>query len=574
MKLFTITTYFLLLLSAAGCHSASDSTFIAVNLVGYNIDETKQAFLVNSDAEEFEIVDTDDNRVVYSGDVTSPSPPDSSTGDRTSLIDFSDMNRTGNFIIRINGSGEIHSEPFSVERDLYSTPVLTAIQSYYYNRCGTEVDNGTKWKHDVCHVEDAVFYSDSSKKRDVAGGWHDAGDYGKFSINTALSTGLLLHLYELNQDYFTDGQLNIPEHNNGIPDLLDEVRWSLEWLLKMQNDNGAVYHKVSQKKWVGEFLPHEDPEERYIFRVSSNATAGFSAVAALGARLFESYDEDFSARLVRSAEHAWSYLEDNPAIQPSGGFSNPPDVKGGEYSDDSDKDVRLWAAIELFKMTGTEEYLEFFSEHYEELLVSGLSPLSWKDFDSLALSVFLNASLPDQYEDHQEKVLRSFKTAGDQLVKKHRSNNYRTLLNREEYYWGSASVNLAYSYLLIQLHRKTGVEKYYNTALDQLHYTLGRNPFNQTFLTGIGSVPVKSPYHQFSMEAEFREPVPGMMVGGPNNHLHLQGTEISPYPGKNYRDVEQNYLVNEVAINFTAIFAFVAGYFKSVNQDKNTYEAG
>ncbi len=573
MKPLTLTTYLLLFFITAGC-SASDNSFIAVNLVGYNLDESKQAYLVNSDAEEFEIVDTDDNRVVYFGDINSTSPPDSSTGDRISVIDFSDLNRTGNFIIQIKGNPEISSELFSVGHDIYSKPVLTAIQSYYYNRCGTEVNNGNKWKHEVCHIEDAVFYSDSSKIRDVAGGWHDAGDYGKFSINTALSSGLLLYLYEMDAAFFRDGQLDIPEQNNGIPDLLDEVRWSLEWFLKMQKNNGGVYHKVSQKKWVGEFLPHEDPEVRYIFQLSSNATAGFAAVAALGAQVFEPYDTAFSDRLAKAAQQAWRYLENNPSIQPPGGFSNPPDVKGGEYSDSSDKDVRLWAAIELFKMTADEEYLDYFAEYYEELLVSGLPPLSWKEFHSMALGVFLNTSLPDEFRNHQEIVLRNFVTAGDKLVEKHRANNYRTLLGPDEYYWGSASVNLAYSYLLIQLYRKTGVEKYHNTAMDQLHYTLGRNPFNQTFLTGIGSVPVKSPYHQFSMESDNREPVPGMMVGGANNHLHLQGKEISAYPGKNYQDVEQNYLVNEVAINFTAIFAYVAGYFKSVNQDKNTYEAG
>lgn len=575
MKIFTFSTYILLFIFTAGCQFLYNDSFIAVNQVGYNIDEPKEALLVNSDADQFEILETVDNSVVYVGDVKSVTPPDSSAGDCTSVIDFTDFTRTGEYIIRIQGNRSVQSEPFSIGQNLYSKTTLAAVQSYYYNRCGTEVNNGTNWKHTVCHTEDAAFYSDTSEKRDVTGGWHDAGDYGKFSINTGLSLGLLLYLYESNTEFFKDGQLNIPEKENGVPDLLDETKWALVWLLKMQKEDGAVYHKVSQKKWVGEYLPQEDSEDRYIYRSSSNATAGFAAVAALGARLYQSVDQQFSGRLAEAAQNAWKYLENNPEIQPSGGFKNPSDVKGGEYSDINDKDVRLWAAVELYKMTGNEKkYLDFFVENYRELLVTELPPLSWKKFHSLTLSTFLNTSLPGEYKKHHEIILDKLKTEGNVLIKKYGENNYRTLLDPDEYYWGSASVNLGYAYLLIQLHRHTGAAKYYKTALDQLHYTLGRNPFNQTFLTGIGSRPVQSPYHQFSMESDVQDPVPGMMVGGPNNHLHLREKKISKFPGKNYQDNENNYLVNEVAINFTAIFAYVAGYFTSDNQEKNTFEAG
>lgn len=562
-------------LMIAGCRSESERTFVAVNQVGYIPADSKQALLVDTQADTFEIVKADGDSVVYRGEIGRLSRPDSSTGDRTAVIDFTGFTETGMYVIRTDtGDKIVRSEPFYVDDQPYKQAMLESVQSFYYNRCGVRVDNGTQWKHPACHTDDAVFYSDTTRRRDVTGGWHDAGDYGKFTINTALSAGLLLYLYELHPGMFDDGQLNNRDRNNGIPDLLDEVKWALEWLLKMQENSGGVFHKVSQKKWVGEYLPHEDPETRYIFEVSSNATAGFTGVTALAARLYKPYDSSFSERLAVAAEKAWGYLDEHPRIQPPGGFSNPPDVLGGAYSDEDDIDVRLWASVEMYKMTGDARYLDYFAANYEAITSGELPPLGWKDFHMLALNAFIEIPLPADYKTHRQTILQKFKNEAARLLRLQARNSYRTLLDVDDYYWGSAGANLGNAFLLIQLHRQTAERKYYDAALEQLHYTLGRNPFNRTFITGVGSVPVESPYHQFSMEADFAEPVRGMMVGGPNNHRQLQGRgEISGYPGKNYEDDEKNFFVNEVAINYTAIFAYTAGYFTSDNQEvKSTHE--
>lgn len=553
----TIACFF----TATGCLSTGEEPFIAINLVGYNADDMKHAYLVNSTATEFEITDETGTTIYYSGTIEEQFMPDAITGDSTALIDFSDFKTEGEFWLSVNAQPEVSSRKITIGRDMYKDACLTSLKSYYYHRCGTPVRDGTPWNHDGCHLDDARFYDDKNTHRDVTGGWHDAGDYGKFSINTALSTGLLLYLYEMRPERFTDNQLDIPESGNGVPDLLDEVRWPLEWLLKMQDEDGGIYHKVVQKEWIGEYLPQTDPGERFIFEVTSTSTAGFAAVAALGAQLYEPFDVDFADQLGEAAQKAWSFLQQEPDIVPAGGFRNPPDVRGGEYGDSFDRDERLWAAIELYKLTKRESYLLYFVNYYPRLLHERLPPLSWRDFHTMALSAFVNADLPELYHSHQELVLYALEGLANELFQRSYENNYKTLLKADEYYWGSASVNLGYAYLLIQLYEKTGEQEYYNKALDQLHYTLGRNPFNQTFLTGIGKTSVRSPYHQFSMELGVNEPVPGMMVGGPNNHLPDHEKKISDYPGKSYVDIETNFRVNETAINFTAVFAFVAGYF-------------
>lgn len=560
----------LIYLYVQGCQSEAKQPFIAVNNVGYQSGDPKEAMLINAPADSFEIVDITTDEIVFEGLSAEPKAPDLSTGDSTATIDFSEFSRRGNYIIRIKNNPNIRSQNFSIDDNLYKQVTLTAIQSYYYARCGSSVDNGEPWKHSICHTNDGVFYADPSKKLETTGGWHDAGDYNKYAINTELSVGLLLYLFEIRPDLFEDGQLNIPESQNGIPDLLDEVRWTLEWLMKIQDKSGGIYHKVSQKEWVGEFLPQDDPETRYIFRVSSNATGGFAAVAALGARLFQQYDAPFAARLGNAALNAWGYLERNPVIQPVGGFTNPPDVIGGEYGDSNDTDVRLWSAIELYKLTEDLRFLEYFINTYQRINIVGIQPLSWKEFNSIALVSFLDAYLPPGFEDYKDHIISQLKAHAQYKLRDYRNSNFKTLLRHTEYYWGSNSVALGYGYLFTSLYRQTGDQLYYQAALDQLHYNLGRNPFGKSFVTGVGANSVEYPYHQFSMELDYTRPVPGMLVGGPNNYVFLNSQTISEYPAKNYEDNENNYYVNEVAINWTAILAYMSGFFATNDEVLST----
>lgn len=560
----------LVLLGCDPTKPAEDLPFIAVDQVGYNSDAVKQAFLVNAASEYFEIVDAATSKVVFQGSVGAYSAPDVASGDSTRLIDFTEFTEPGTYRIRSMGLEDINSQPFTIGHDLYQQVARQAVQSFYYNRCGTTVDNGKPWRHSICHLGDGAFYDEPSKYLNTTGGWHDAGDYNKYSINTELSVALLLYLHEVRPRLLGDGTLDIPEAKNGIPDVLDEARWALKWLIKMQASKGGVYHKVSQKKWAGEFLPHKDPETRYIFEISSNATGGFAATAALASRLFAPYDPSFAQKLSDAAQAAWRYLERHPKIQPAGGFKNPPDVSGGEYGDTKDTDVRMWAAVELYKLTGDRHFLNFFVERYPSFDTYSLQPLSWKDFSSMAFVSFLDASVPAGYESHQAAVLRKLEQFADARMENYEQSNYKTMLGDREYYWGSNSVALGYGYLLSGLYRHTGDQKYYKAALDQLHYNLGRNALDQSFVTGVGSRPVQHPYHQFSMKLGYKQPVPGMLVGGPNDHMLLNGDVISRFPAKSYEDTEQNYYVNEVAINWTAILAYSAAFFTTNDEMVST----
>jgi len=550
-----------------GCTHNSRDQFIAVNLVGYESNSPKVAYLVNFNANNFKVLRLDNSETVFSSSVGLTILPDAISGDRLTILDFSEVNTPGEYVIKSSNIRNSRSHSFFIKDNVYNNALHTIIGSYYFHRCGTAVGNETEWNYTICHPEDAPFLNEPNKSKQVTGGWHDAGDYNKFSGNTALSAALLLYAYELNPGIFSDNQLDIPESGNGIPDILDEVSWALKWLLKMQRDDGAIYHKVSQEKWIGEFLPNEDPSIRYIFDISSAATASFAAVAALSSRHIKEFNPALSQKLFDASLNAWDFLTSNPENVPYGGFKNPSGVTGGEYGDPSDLDERLWASAELYKLTNSDEYLDYFIQNYEGMNVSEIPPLSWRDAESLALRSILSSNIPDRYSKDIEVLKTYVIDHAEAILEIHQQNNYSNLLGRDHYYWGSNSVGLAFAFDLLHAYEISNVSVYRDAALDQLHFIFGRNPTNISHVTGIGSVSVKYPYHQLSEMGKFSAPVPGMLVGGPNNFLLLDDKEISGWPSKNYKDTFKNYLVNEPAINFTAILVFVTSAFStSANQ--------
>ncbi|MEX2351388.1 MAG: glycoside hydrolase family 9 protein [Balneolaceae bacterium] len=568
----TLPFYILFVLGfMTGCNQLPEKKFIAVNQVGYEKDSPKQAYLINAEATWFELVRTYDSKVVFSDSMKASDEKDSVTGDKISVIDFTEYNSDGEFVIRAGGIEPVISNSFNISQNVYSEALQVMSKSFYYHRCGTQVGYESEWGYEICHVDDAPFFDDQSTSINVSGGWHDAGDYNKFTVNTALSAALLLYAYETRPEHFWDNQLGIPESGNGIPDLLDEVSWALEWLLKMQRDDGAVYHKVSQKKWIGEYLPHTDPSMRYIFDISSAATASFTAAAAVGSRHLRNYNPDLSQELESAAERAWNWLKENPDNVPAGGFKNPEGISGGEYNDPSDLAERLWAAIEFYKLTNHDSNLSFFIDNYRKLYQNGLPPISWRDANSMALRAFLRSETSGEYLEDKDAVREAMIRQANNLLEVHNKNRYKNLLRSDQYYWGSNSVGLAYAFDLIQAYKITGHETYKNAALDQLHFILGRNPLNISQVTGVGSAPVQHPYHQLSEMGHFNGPVPGMLVGGPNNYRLLNDRKISPYPAKNYEDVFKNYLVNEPAINFTAILVYVTSALSTPTNPTENY---
>ena len=248
-------------------------------------------------------------------DRLNPPSLDPDTGDKVSEADFTPFHSVGKYYVEVPGVGR--SYDFAIQPDVYSHSYYLAMRAFYGQRCGTAVDMGSEfpgYSHPICHQQ-GEFHGSSGKKgeRDNIGGWHDAGDYGRYVVNSGISTGSLLWAWELNGKKLNSISLNIPESGNGTPDILSEIRWNLSWMLKMQDDDGGVWHKQTSEHFSGFVMPQDDKLPSVVIGTgtapfkSTCATADLAAVAAIAARVYKPYDPAFAAKNLKAAAMAWTW---------------------------------------------------------------------------------------------------------------------------------------------------------------------------------------------------------------------------------------------------------------------------
>jgi len=538
---------------------------VYVNQVGYIADQQKLVFFIQI-ADSFYVVDTTSGQIRFRGKIETSKLNDPATGVNVYYGDFSSFTDPG--IYRIKNNIDQISYPFEISSNPFVNVYKKTLKGFYFQRCGTALDTqyAGVYARPTCHINDATFDASTglSGSRDVMGGWHDAGDYGKYVVNAGISVGTLLMGYELFPDYFKSDDLNIPESGNSVPDILDEVKYELDWLLKMQDSDGSVFFKVTPHNFSGFIMANTDNSIRYIFQKSSTATGDFAAVMSMAARIYMPFDTLFASKCLSAAENAWLYLGANPSIVPTGGFHNPSGTVTGEYGDGNDSDERLWAASELFITTGDSTYGNYFSSQYQNFgLIS--STMGWPNVQTIAQLDYLlsNQSKADTaIKTNLRNGLINYCSSLYNIVK---NDGFHVSLHTSEYYWGSNSVVLNNAIILIIGYDLSGNINYYNAALDQFNYILGCNGKDISFITGIGSKYPMHPHHRPSASDGIAEPVPGLVAGGPNKGLNdavLQSmfTSSTP-PALCYADNEGSYASNEIAINWNAPLVFVAGYF-------------
>ncbi len=214
-------------------------------------------------------------------------------------------------------------------------------------------------------------------------GWYDAGDYNKYVVNSGITTYTLLAALEHFPDFFGKRDIGIPESGDKVPDILDEARWNLQWMLDMQDpEDGGVYHKLTTLNFDGPMMPERDVARRYVVQKTTAATLDFAAVMAVASRIHAGYEKQFpgvALRMRKAAESAWRWALANPAVA----YRQPPDVATGAYGDRVLTDEFVWAAAEMFLLTGDESYLKEFSQRANTPNVMGVP--SWSDVGGLAL---------------------------------------------------------------------------------------------------------------------------------------------------------------------------------------------
>jgi endoglucanase len=548
--------------------AAPDKATVAIKVdqVGYPQDGVKVA-LVSAAGTTFEIKRVKDNAVVFKGNL-SAAVSDVDTGDQVQAADFSAFKKPGSYYIEIPGVGR--SWDFTLGTDVYQRAYYMAMRGFYGQRCGTAVDMGPEfpgYTHPMCHQKGEFHPSSGATgPRNNIGGWHDAGDYGRYVVNSGFTTSTLLWAWEIYGKKLKGISLKIPESGNGTPDILNEAHWNLEWMLKMQDADGGVWHKQTSSHFSGFVAPEDDDLPSEVIGTGSApfkstcATADLAATAAIAARVYLPFDAKFAKQNLDAARQAWEWVEKNPNVT----FRNPSGVTTGEYGDRNCTDETLWAAAELWRTTGEAGFNDYFVTNYAAFLPSLDSPPaeSWATVGSMGLWSYALGNRQGSDTKVTAAIRERTVTAARAVVQRTQDSAYRNSMQTKDYVWGSNGVAAEYGTYLLIADIFQPDRAFVDGARDNLHYLLGRNTFSLSWVTQVGENPYQHPHHRPSASPSGlqKAPWPGLLSGGPNSRRAdaiLAKLPKDLPPAKVYADQTASYASNEIAINWQASLVFL-----------------
>ncbi|HET6531867.1 MAG TPA: glycoside hydrolase family 9 protein [Actinoplanes sp.] len=565
---------------------------VRVNQVAYLPDGPKNATLVTDATEplSWELHNRNGRTVAYGR--TTPHGVDASSGQNVHTITFSRVTQRGQgFTLVADGEA---SRPFDIGAAAYEQLRTDALKFYYTQRSGVAIDDALRpgYGRPAGHVDVPPNQGDGDVpcqpgvcdyRLDVTGGWYDAGDHGKYVVNGGISVWQLLNQFERSRivgdaqpGKLGDGTLAIPESGNGVPDILDEVRWELEFLLKMQvpagqPDAGMAHHKIHDQNWTGlPLLPHLDPQLRELHPVSTAATLNLAATAAQGARIYQRYDRAFADRLLAAARTAYTAAGTNP-IQ----LADPNDaIGGGPYNDDQVDDEFYWAAAELYLTTGERAYRDDVLNspmHTADVFTAGNAAFDWA---ATAAAARLDLALVPSALPGRAQVRRSVVDAADHFLAILREHPYGLAYApaNNMFDWGSNSQVLNNLVVVASAYDITGRTKYRDGVLTGLDYLFGRNALNISYVTGYGEVSSQNQHSRWyarQLDPNLPNPPRGTLAGGPNSSLQdpLAQAKLAGCIGQFcYIDDIQSWSTNELTINWNAPLAWIASFVADQDQ--------
>lgn len=480
-----------------------------------------------------------------------------SSGEHVLQANITAFQKEGTWRIESNGH---HSAPFPIRTGSLAGLYSNALRCFRSIRCGTAVhDERISLDHAPCHLQDTL-RSDTAISGDFTGGWHNAGDFGKWVNEASLSVSSFLWLAEL--DAARSGR--IP---TGSEALLDEARWGLSWILKMQLTDGSMLHKVDpEPNFQWGTAPDHDGAIRWASlqkkgsKVPSSSDAAVAvAVFEQGARVFGAFDTAFAHRLSRAADLSWSWLSTHRGI----GQTDP------YYLDSVSWQEEFWALAERARATGSDSLRD---SVLSQLGTLSFEPTSWMTPQLLGvLSVSQDPSSSTALSSKAKSVLSNTAQA---LLAKSRASGYRVALLPTEYWWESNENVLHRGATLLYGFLATSDSALRTAARAQLDYVLGQNSLDTSFVASMGTKAIRRPYHWSTMD--YGTPLPGWVTGGPNNHATTLADVSSDAPlfelvsihktpaAKSYLDLcasNGSYASNEGETSEQAELVFLSGWF-------------
>ena len=619
-----LALYTLALLALSACHQAQEVSrtkrpsspgmsgtiafdpHILVDQFGYLPGESKVAVIrsphIGYDSDRrfapgthYEVRRADTNEVVFSG---SPIPwsdgkVESSSGDAGWWFDFSKLDAANTYFV-YDADRKVRSATFRIGAQVYRDVLKAAMRMFFYQRAGIakQVPQAAPcWTDDPAYLgpnqdtqaHDVTARDDPARVRDLSGGWFDAGDTNKYVTFASSPVHQLLSAYQANPAAFTD-DFNIPESGNGLPDLIDEVRWEFDWLKRMQFPDGSVALKVGGIKDSRAAPPSSDASPRFYVPACSSATIAAAGMFAHGSYVFGGFPalSKESTLLRIRAESAWRTYERAPK-QTS---CDTGLVKAGiaDWSSARQDEEAVVAAVYLFALTGEPAYGDYVKAHYRD--TRPYHDVGWSRYDAQEGEALLfYTGLPNADPELKRALLTdklSDVLAGNQIYGfAPRDDLYRAYLGDAQYHWGSNQPRANYGNTNLDVPRyipSLAQDSSYRTrALETLHYFHGVNPFAMVYLTNMyeygATRSANEIYHtwywhgtQWSDALESTcGPAPGYVPGGPNANAARNGVPpsllppVGQPPQKSYRDwnagwPDSSWAVTEPGIYYQAAY--------------------
>ncbi|MFF5228704.1 glycoside hydrolase family 9 protein [Dactylosporangium sp. NPDC000521] len=550
-------------------------TPVRVNQVGYLPDGPKHATVISDATDPLPWQLKDKAGAVVASGETTPHGMDPSSGQNTHTVDFSSYKGSGStYTLEVDGKASL---PFDLDPKAYRQLAIDAMSFYYPQRSGIAIDDkiAPGYGRAAGHVAESPNGGDTKVPcapgscdytLDVTGGWYDAGDHGKYVVNGGISVAQLMSSYERSPKAAQARTLRQPESGGKTPDVLNEARWELDFLMKMQVPAGQklagmAHHKVQDVAWTG--LPTDpaaDTQPRVLKPPSTAATLNLAAAAAQGARVFKAYDPAYAEKLLASARAAFAAAEANPKVYAPDSDS----VGGGAYGDGDVDDEFYWAAAELYITTGDKKFADFVTAspvHKNDVFANAFD---WRAVGALGR---LDLATVDNKLPDRERVKASVVAGADKHLATLTSQAYgQAYAPNGGYDWASNSQMLNNLAVVGTAYDLTGEAKYRDGVLSGMDYIFGRNALNQSYVTGYGEKASKNQHSRWyanQLDPKLPNPPRGTLAGGPNSSLQDEVASAALKdckPQLCYIDDIKSWSTNELTINWNSSLSWVASF--------------
>lgn len=566
---------------------------VRVNQLGYLPGGPKRATVLVEDADAAGVgwVLRDASGAEVASGTAEPLGVDRTVGSAVQRIEFDGVGATGEgFTLEADGET---SYPFAIRSGLYTPLAGDALHYFLLARSGIELEEsfaGEGYARPAGHLGVSPNQGDLAVgcqapreyyqgwtcdgTFDVRGGWYDAGDHGKYVVNGGIAVHQLLDVWETAErngatGSGADGALSIPEAGNGTPDVLDEARWELEWMQRMQVPAGMPYagmlfHKVQDSAWSGlPTMPWLDDKPRQVHRPSTAATLNFAAVAAKGSRLFAEWDAAFADELLAASRVAWAAALETPEL-----YASPADGNdgGGPYDDLEVDDEFYWAAAELYLTTEEAEFADFLAASPEaETSIDAEGGFAWQNTTALGR---IDLAMVESAFPGRDAARASVVEAADVYLRAADNAFGHPYAPRDgEYDWGSNSSVLNNQVVLATAADITGEARYRDAVISGMDYLLGRNGMDLSYITGYGTAYAQNQHHRWmapSLNASLPPIAPGTVSGGPNSEIQDPVAQQAWPDGCTaqlcYLDDIQSWSTNEMTINWNSALSWVTAW--------------